>query len=814
MIVRCSGQRDPIEFESKHVLPGNVSLVVLFLFALVCAGCVGIQQAPTITSAQVPNAEAGALYFQIVTAAGGVKPYSWSLVSGSLPPGIALDARTGALSGIPTELGDFSFQVQVTDSFAPRPGTATRAYHVVVAATPLKITTSALPNAQLGAPFQGDATAIGGVPPYHWRIASGTLPAGLSLDANTGRIAGTPTQTGQLDFSIQVSDSASHRTHRAVKALAISVVALALQITNGGLPRGHVGVPFQASVTPSGGVTPYTWAIVGALPSGLSLNASSGAIAGTPMQAGTAAFLIQLADSAGQTAQKPFAIAGPQPLAISTTALPQPVQAQAYSATLQATGGTPPYIWSVASGQLPASLSLTAAGQLTGTPTAAGQSSFTIQVADSALLTASKSFSLTVADASAPPATDQFGGLLALPSPNGATGHFRVEKFGNRWLFVTPEGHGFFLLGVYFVSGDDHTDELGSSYNARFAAKYGSIAIGWAQANRRLKTWGFNTIGPYSYRMTLPSDHEPEWPGGEHPYKMPFILTGNNTGISGRFTGSYKNLYVGTNPSNFPGEQAPNFPDLYDPGFKTFATNLYSSDQNLAFYKSFPWFIGYMTDDTDYLSGFGPGADFPTDLPKYHFHLGFLVLVTAPTQATNPYSTPTRQPYSDTKVYTKYALRDFLATKYGTIAALNAAWNSTYTSFDSDGGWGTGAGLLDEDGRASHTWLGNPPDRYTLAGMTAQMKADLDDFLYQMAKTYFSIVRTAYKSVAPNSLFLGPTSIGGWGVPGRAPILKAAGQYLDVLNIGGTDGSQAQLDFYAKWVGDIPIATWAGIPAN
>lgn len=417
------------------------------------------------------------------------------------------------------------------------------------------------------------------------------------------------------------------------------------------------------------------------------------------------------------------------------------------------------------------------------------------------------------ATASRFPDMDPYGGLLSAHSPNGATGHFRLEKFGNRWSFVTPDGNAFFMLGVYNVSGDDHVDELGSTYNQRFLAKYGKPETGWMQANRRLKAWGFNTIGPFSYRMTLPTNSGASWSGGQRPTKMPFVGLAGNPGITGRITGAYKNLYQGLDHRIFPGQEGANFPDVYDPGFATFATKQYAHDSDLVGYKNSPWFIGYMTDDTDFLSGFGPGVDFATDPPgKYHWHLGFLALVIAPSQPFNPYSKPPNQPYTDTKTYTKYALRNFLSTRYGTIAALNAAWGSSYTTFDSDGGWGTGSGLLDENGRQSHAWLGG---RQIVPGTTPRLKVDLDDFLYELSKKYFSTLRTAFKAVAPKSLFLGPTNLGGagWRAPARGSVLKAAGEYLDVLSVG-TDASQAQLDFMARWAGDVPFAIWEGIVAN
>jgi hypothetical protein len=89
---------------------------------------------------------------------------------------------------------------------------------------------------------------------------------------------------------------------------ASAVVVFPLQIAPGGLLNGQEGMPFQGILTGSGGATPYNWAVTGALPSGLTLNTSSGAISGTPTQAGTSTFTIVLTDSTGQTAQQSSSI--------------------------------------------------------------------------------------------------------------------------------------------------------------------------------------------------------------------------------------------------------------------------------------------------------------------------------------------------------------------------------------------------------------------------------------------------------------------------------------------------------------------------
>ena len=161
-----------------------------------------------------------------------------------------------------------------------------------------------------------------------------------------------------------------------------------------------------------------------------------------------------------------------------------------------------------------------------------------------------------------------------------------------------------------------------------------------------------------------------------------------------------------------------------------------------------PWVIGWSMAEQDVTFGFGAGSsdDFVSVPPGHNNpHLSYIVLITNPNQTFNATWNVT---YTDTTVYAKQALKDFLQNRYGTIGALNTAWNSSYTSFDSDGGWGAGSGLLDEDGR--HAWV---PHFDTLAGATPQMKQDLDDYLFLYAEKFFSLQSNALKSRFPNMMY-------------------------------------------------------------
>jgi hypothetical protein len=176
---------------------------------------------------------------------------------------------------------------------------------------------------------------------------------------------------------------------------------LPLVIAKAPLPAAVINVPYSATLTAGGGVQPYTWAIAsGTLPPGLSIS-SSGVINGTPTALGNTTFKIQVTDSQTPTAAVDVAtksITVNQPIAISTQTLTDGSVGVPYSAVLVAVGGVPPYTWSLTSGTLPAGVSVSAAGVISGTPTNQETQTFTVQAADSQTppSTATASLTLTI----------------------------------------------------------------------------------------------------------------------------------------------------------------------------------------------------------------------------------------------------------------------------------------------------------------------------------------------------------------------------------------------------------------------------------
>ncbi len=170
-------------------------------------------------------------------------------------------------------------------------------------------------------------------------------------------------------------------------------------ITTTSLPAGQVGVAYSQKMQATGGTPPYSWSLAaGALPAGLTLDPATGTISGTPTASGTATFTVQVTDDAAQLDTQELSIDVSPPLAIVTSSLPGGNVGEAYGATLQASGGTSPYTWSLASGSLPSGLTLAAAtGAITGTPTSAGTFSFTARVTDAVGAADTRALSITVA---------------------------------------------------------------------------------------------------------------------------------------------------------------------------------------------------------------------------------------------------------------------------------------------------------------------------------------------------------------------------------------------------------------------------------
>ncbi len=347
--------------------------------------------APTITvspASPLTSGFEGVAYSNTITASGGTSSYSFAVTAGALPSGVSLSSG-GGLSGTPTANGTFNFTVTATDSTTAGNGgpfSGNRAYALTINAAPVITTASPLTSGTFGTSYSETIAATGGATPYTFTIDSGSLPSGLTL-ATGGGLTGAPTAAGTFNFVARVTGADGGTS---TQAFSLTIAAPTIAVSPGSLPGGTVGTSYSQTVTASGGTSSYSFAVTaGALPPGMSL-ASGGALTGTPTAGGTFNFTVTATDSTTAGNGGPFtgsqaysvAIAAPT-IALAPATLPSGTFGSSYSQTLTASGGTSSYSFAVTSGALPAGLTLSSGGVLSGTPTASGSFNFTVTATDS-----------------------------------------------------------------------------------------------------------------------------------------------------------------------------------------------------------------------------------------------------------------------------------------------------------------------------------------------------------------------------------------------------------------------------------------------
>jgi len=488
------------------------------------AGAGGPAPLTIVSTSPLGIATAGSVFSRQLLATGGASPYSWSIVSGSLPDGLNL-FQNGLVSGTPSATGSSDFTVKVTDSqnisvqkalsisvIAPASGFDSQFISQDVPATlnpgqaffvtlrwtnngskdwiggagfsaisqnppnnatwggnnvpwfgsniapggqiellfgataparagiydfqwqlyqqgvgvfgqpsanvSIKVGDPAPPTppsiagpsslaAVTGTLFSYTLTATGGTLPYTWQVAAGALPVGLTLNPNTGALVGTPIVAGNSAVTVQVTDFKS-QTAQKILTFAVTAPAVApLDITTSTMAGATKGVAFSQQLVAAGGKPPYTWTVTsGALPGGLSLAGTTGSISGTPGAIGVFNFSVTATDSESRTATRPLSItvAAP-PLTIATVPALDGFKGSSFSYQLSATGGTPPYTWSVTSGAFPAGLTLSSAsGLISGVPGVGGLFTFTVTVRDQASVSTTANVQISLVDPATLPA--------------------------------------------------------------------------------------------------------------------------------------------------------------------------------------------------------------------------------------------------------------------------------------------------------------------------------------------------------------------------------------------------------------------------
>lgn len=783
----------------------------------------------SITTPSLTSAKQQSTYNAVLTATGGSSPYHWSVSSGSLPSGLFLTSSTGVISGTAAQSGSFPFTVQAQDSSSPIQ-TATHNYTISVSApnssSGVSITTSSMPAGTVGASYSKTLSASGGTSPYTWGIASGALPAGISLNASTGTVSGTPSQQGTANFTVKVSDSAQQS---AQAALSINVSTgtnnTSLIITTTSLPAAQVSVPYSATVTASNGTAPYTWSLAsnsGPLPAGLTLSATTGTISGTPTTASAYNFTIQVSDSSApqQSASQTFTLStsgvaldqygGREDIKCATatgvfhvekiqnqwwfcTPLGNAFFMQGiyvvsasdsnYSAAVTAKYGDNGPQWSIHTNQRMESWGFNTLGiyaNRINLPTTT-DNRFPLDSQGLHSQPVKMPFILVVRPA-----------LYSMENPAISTVNFTNQQFLTEPVKNMLGGLSPVYTGFRPANG---------------VADYFDVNMrNWLDQDLSLES-GINQIAksPYfPYVLGIGTDDGDEMFGFGAGDALPTQPLGHTNPNLSWLVATMAPVQTASSKLKA----------VY--GDTTVYTKKAWHDMLVAKYGSIAalntaWGSNYSTFDSSGtpVSGESVGTGNGSTLSFSHSiskltptaHSIQILLNGTPIGGDLGNGTiygPTLATTSAINYTTGLLQVNFTS---GNAPASGAVITVSYIQ----NGWGIGSGLMDEDGRVAHqAWLGI--DYTSLSDTNANVKTDLNNFLFSMADQYLGMCATEIKKVFPNLLFLGPDSLGSYGDPPRSQVLQAATKYLDVLSgPGDIERSQAAIDFLGQYFGDKPV---------
>ncbi len=423
-------------------------------------------------------------------------------------------------------------------------GTAT----ITIPATPSVTSTSASLAGAVGTAYSITLQASGGIAPYTWALGSGTtLPACLTLKSAgvLTTTTGTPPAAScagtfsNITFKITDSGTPTPLTETS-SALTITIAPAPAITFTGAVPAtGTYNAAYSGSAAATGGAGALTYSVAsGALPGGLNLNASTGAITGTPSAAGTFNFVIQAADAYGDSNTQSYQIVVSYPAVVITPgagSLPLAVTGQSYAQTLTASGGSGTgFTWTVTG--LPANgLTYSASGAtlaINGPATTTGTVNFTAKVTDGAGNSIGPyAYSIQVYSPVTLPAT--------IPSTLPSTATVNVAFSGT---VAATGGSGNYSWTVTGLS-----DGLTSSTSSGTLTISGTpTAAATVTANVSVKDTTTNvTAGPYAYAITvyatvtLPTSNPPTLGPAivSTPYNGTIVAAGGSGNYSWTVTG-------------------------------------------------------------------------------------------------------------------------------------------------------------------------------------------------------------------------------------------------------------------------------------
>jgi hypothetical protein len=354
-------------------------------------------QTITVNNPSNSSGTVDAAFSETFTQSGAIGTTTFSTAS-TLPTGLSLSSA-GVLSGTPTQTGSFPIVVTVTDSNGCTGTGAT--YTLVIACNMITVNNPATSSGTAGVLFSVTFTQSGGHGTINWS-ESGALPSGITLSASTGVLSGTTSQTGTFPIVVTATDA---NGCSGSSSYSFTINCQSITVTNPANGSATASTPFSETFTASGILGSATWSFSGTLPSGLSLNASTGVLSGTPTQTGTFTITVTATDTngcSGTGAAYTITVVCPT---ITVTrvgggSFPPATFGVGYPAgnQLQATGGSGNYHWAFAPGGQPPGINITiAAGTLSGIPTATGTFTMVVVATDQVTgCTGQASFTFTI----------------------------------------------------------------------------------------------------------------------------------------------------------------------------------------------------------------------------------------------------------------------------------------------------------------------------------------------------------------------------------------------------------------------------------
>jgi phosphatidylinositol-3-phosphatase len=392
--------------------------------ALISCGCgtvqsSKIQSSPLTVAVTSPASGATVAGTVMIVATASAGASSVQFVIDNKSAGSAVSTAPFSYSLNTTTLANGSHSLAAVASNAAGQTATSAAVRITVNNSHLQITTSSLPAGQVGTAYSATMQATGGTAPYAWKVSGGLLPAGVMLSTD-GILSGTPTLSGSFSVTVSVADSAGLSTSSMFSiAITIRGSPLTVAVTSPA-PGATVAGTIMIVATASAGASSVQFLIDGkSAGSPVSTAPFSFSLNTTTLANGSHSLAAAASNLAGQTATSaavPITVNNSH-LQITTSSLPSGQVGTSYSSTLQATGGTAPYAWTISGGQLPAGVNLSSGGVLSGTPTLSGSFTVTVSVADSAGLSASSTFSIAIT-ATTPPPSSPFGHVVIVVEEN------------------------------------------------------------------------------------------------------------------------------------------------------------------------------------------------------------------------------------------------------------------------------------------------------------------------------------------------------------------------------------------------------------